>query len=117
MCVLIHNESRSVKVFCVGVCMRRSQARLAELPAVSKRLVLAELRCRRCGALGVAHVALGTDARGAIERAWCSTACARLDRDDPLAWMVARAERPRGRRRSESAGGARSPPAVGPNDT
>ena len=84
--------------------MRRTQARLVDLPPPGTPLVLAAVPCRRCAALGATVVALGRDERGVIELAWCSIEHAKLD-----GWPWLRAGRLSSERR-RGAGGARSPP-------
>lgn len=79
--------------------MQGSPARLSDLPPPGAPVVLAEVRCRRCGTHGATIIALGQTRFRAVELAWCSIEHAKLD---GWPWLLAE--------RRRSAGGARSPP-------
>lgn len=55
--------------------MRRTQAGQVETPVIS----LSDTQCRRCNAMGVSVIGLGSNWNGAIEVAWCSVKCAKRD--------------------------------------
>lgn len=60
--------------------MRRTQAeQFGQLGQYDDMPVLAEITCRRCPTVGVTIVAMGTNANGAVEMAWCGPKCAALD--------------------------------------
>jgi hypothetical protein len=57
--------------------MRRTQACQMTLPIGPEPLVLADLACCVCEAVGVTIVGLGVNSNGAIELIFCSPECAK----------------------------------------
>lgn len=57
--------------------MRRTQANQMQIPIGPAPLILAELACSGCPAVGCMIVALGKTSNGALEAGFCSPECAK----------------------------------------